>query len=142
MAEGRQQQEALITQLRDELMALALENERLDGLALEYGRAKEASELERDRIAGEYRLLQADLVKGAAQTKDALQRLADETAAHAAESTALRQELSREIRKLHEAELELMRVKAVNQEAGRVRGRAADQKRANGEATSELEARS
>jgi hypothetical protein len=85
VSEERQQQEGLVIQLREELTALALENERLEGVALEYVRVKEAAEGERDRVAEDHKLLQADLLKEASQTKQVLEKLADERAAHATE---------------------------------------------------------
>lgn len=113
VAEGRQQQEGLAIQLREELTALAVENERLEGLALEYVRAKEAAEGERDRVAEDHKLLQADLVKGASQTKEVLEKLADERAAHATELAAACQQLAEEVGKVHELELELVQLKTL-----------------------------
>ena len=110
VAEGRQQQEGVNAQLREELKALATENERLDGLAVEFAHTKERAEAERDHVLAEQKALQVDLVNATEQTKQVLERLADERAAHAKELAASRHELAGEVRKLHEVELELVRL--------------------------------
>jgi hypothetical protein len=111
VAEGAQQQESLIAQLREELTALATENERLDGMVLESAHAKETAEMARDRALQERGLLQEELVKGTAQTKQVLEKLADERAAHATELAAVRQQLAESVSKVHQLELELLRQK-------------------------------
>jgi len=122
VTEGRNQQEGLVKQLKEELTALAVENERLEGLTLEYARAKEAAEAERDRVVEDHNVLQADLVKGALQAKQVLEKLADERAAHATELAAVRQQLVEEVRKLHELELELVRLKTLATQVPREHG--------------------
>jgi Skp family chaperone for outer membrane proteins len=111
VTEGCQQQEGVIAQLREELKAVATENERLDGLGVEFAHAKETAEAERDRLVAEQRTLQAGLVKGAEQTKQVLEDLAEERAARARELAAIRQELAQEVQKVHKMELELVRFK-------------------------------
>jgi len=133
VAEGRQQQEALVAQLREEMTALATENERLDGLAVEFDHTREKAEAERDHVLGEQKTLQTELVKATEQTKQVLERLADERAAHAKELAASRQELADEVLKLHALQLEMARL---NQNAGtptpRPRGRPPKQKESLG----------
>lgn len=141
VSKGLQQQEGLVHQLREELTAVAIENERLEGLALEYGRAKEAAQGERDRSLEDQKLLQADLVKGATQTKDALQKLADERAAHASEMSVIRQQLADEVRKVHEIELQLVQTKALSTGESKPHGRTGTKKESNGEAEPEAAAR-
>jgi hypothetical protein len=114
VTEGRQQQEAVIAQLREELKAVATENERLDGLAVEFSHAKETAETERDSLLAEQRTLQAGLVKGAEQTNQVLEELAEERAARARELAAMRQELAKEVQKVHQMELELVRIKPID----------------------------
>ena len=114
VTEGRQQQEGVIAQLREELKAVATENERLDGLAVEYAHAKETAEAERDRLVVEQSTLQAGLVKEAEQTNQVLGELAEERAARAKELATMRQELAHEVQKVHQMELELVRIKPIN----------------------------
>ena len=134
MTEGCQQQEGVNAQLREELKALATENERLDGLALEFANAKERAEAERGRVLEEQKALQPDLVKATEQTKQVLERLADERAAHAKELAASRHELASEVCKLHNVELELVRLKPNGDlRAPKPRGRPPKQKQMAGE---------
>ena len=104
----------MIAQLREELKAVATENERLDGLAVEYAHAKETAEAERDRLVVEQSTLQAGLVKEAEQTNQVLGELAEERAARAKELATMRQELAHEVQKVHQMELELVRIKPIN----------------------------
>ena len=122
--EGRQQAEQSLAQAREELAALVNENERLDGLAL--AAEERAKELERTKVnletelhelkhalAKEQQVLQADLLKATEQANQTIHKLAEERTAHAAELRTLRDELARQVRKAHEMELELVRIKAV-----------------------------
>ena len=122
--EGRQQAEQLLAQAREELAALVNENERLDGIAL--AAEERAKELERAKVsletqlhelkhelAKEQEVLQAKLIKATEQARQATQNLAEERTAHAAELRTLRDELASGVRKAHELELELVRIKAV-----------------------------
>jgi chromosome segregation ATPase len=117
VAEGRQQQDALVSQLREELTAVAVENERLEGLALESVKRREDAEAERDRSVEEHRLAQADLVKAASQAQQVLEKLADERATHATEMAALRQQLAEAVQKTHELELRLVRFEGLTTKA-------------------------
>lgn len=103
VTEGQQLQQIAIAQLREEVTALATENERLDGQAL-------AADFERERALAELKSLQSGIVKAADETNRALRTLADERAAHAKELANIRQELASKVRKLHELELELTRL--------------------------------
>jgi small-conductance mechanosensitive channel len=121
--EGRKQQEAVISQLREDQKALAAENERLDGLATgaeararDLEQAKSASDADlvevRARLEQELKGVQATLLDATDQAKQALAKLTAEQAAHAEEVSALRRELISEVGKSHEMELELVRAKA------------------------------
>jgi chromosome segregation ATPase len=122
--EGRQQAEQSLAQAREELTALVNENERLDGIALaaeerakELERAKASLETElhevKHALAKEQQVLQAELLKATEQASQTIQKLAEERSAHAAELMTLRDELASGVRKAHELELELVRIRAV-----------------------------
>jgi hypothetical protein len=66
---GRKQQEITIVQLREEVKALATENERLDGSVTEFEQAKDAADVERERVGAELKALPTDLVKATEHTK-------------------------------------------------------------------------
>ncbi len=116
VAEGRQLQEGTVVQLREELQALATENERLDGLAVEFQHATKAAEAERDRVLAEHRTLQGDLLKATAEAKVLLEKLADERGNHGKEMAAVRQ-------RVHELELEVAGSKDNSAVPPRRRGR-------------------
>ena len=111
LSEGQQLQEAIIVQLREELKALAIENERLDGLAI-------SAESERERTSVELKASQIGIVRAVEENNRSLSMLADERAAHAKELSAIRHELAAEVRKVHELERELMRLQ-VGRDPGR-----------------------
>jgi len=127
--EGRSLQESANAELRENLKALAAENERLDGTATEaLSRASEMqealsrreSELSRTRAEQErqFNQVQAALVKASAQAAEALQSLAEVQAARSAEVAALRNELARAVTKAHELELKLVRARALLEAKG------------------------
>lgn len=105
---GHQQQDALVDQLPEELTAVAVENKRWEGLALESMRRREDAEAERDQSVEEHRIVQADWVKAASQAQQVLDKLADARAAHATEMAAIRQQLAEEVHSTQELELKLV----------------------------------
>ena len=120
---GRKQQEAVISQVREDQKALAAENERLDGLATgaesracELEHAKSAADADlvevRTRLEQELKGVQAALLDATDQARQALAKLTTEQTAHAEELSALRREFTSEVHKSHELELELVRAKA------------------------------
>jgi len=122
--EGRIQQEAVTAELRENLKALASENERLDGTAmatqdrateLEQAASRAGAELNRIRTEQERELNQAQaaLVQASAQTTEALQRLSEVQATRSAEVAALQTDLASAINRAHELELKLVRAKAL-----------------------------
>lgn len=112
MNEGRKEQEAKLLELRDDLKAVATENERLDGIAASA----------RDRVADLERLLaraeadrqaaQLASSEAGAQTARALQRLADAQSAHASQVATLQAKLDEAVARAHHLELELVRAQA------------------------------
>lgn len=120
--EGRKQQDALISQLREDQKALAAENGRLDGLATaaenragELEGAKSASDADlvqvRARLEHELNRVQAALLDATDQARQALAKLTAEQTARGEEVSELRRELATEVHKSHELELELVRAK-------------------------------
>jgi uncharacterized phage infection (PIP) family protein YhgE len=111
--EGRQQQEAVIGELRENLQALAAENERLDGLAAAAKDAQAAAEDElhrvRTKLETELSSAQAALIQAGAQAAAALEKLAETQASHSAEVAALQRDLINANRAAHERELELVK---------------------------------
>ena len=114
VTEGRKEQENQVAQLREDLNALATENERLDGLAVDCAHVRATVEAERDSVLAEQKALQANLVKATEETKQVLEKLAEERSVHARALAASREELSAETHKLHAVELEVVQLKANN----------------------------
>ena len=122
--EGRNQQEAVAAELRENLKALAAENERLDGAAvvaqnraaeLEQAVSRAEAELSRVRTeqGREVQQSQAALVQVSGQAAEALQRLAAVQAAHAGDLASLQTDLASAVAKAHELELKLVRAQAL-----------------------------
>jgi chromosome segregation ATPase len=120
--EGRKQQEAVISHLREDQKALAAENERLDGVATgaenrakELEQAKSASDADlvevRARLEQELKNVQAGLLGATDQAKQALAKLTAEQTARGEEVSELRRQLATEVQKSHGLELELVRAK-------------------------------
>ena len=101
VSHGQQLQQSVIVQLREELKALAIENERLEGKAI-------SAESEREHTLAELKGLQIGTVKAIEETNRSLSLLADERAAHGKEMDNIRQELVAEVRKVHELQMELV----------------------------------
>ena len=118
--EGRKQQEAILVQLRDDQKALAVENERLDGLVTE--RTDHAQQLVDvgAQLESDLKVAKSALLDATQEAKRALLKLSAEQTAHADEVTTLRRELGIAVGKSHEQEIELVRVKA-HLEAGGVK---------------------
>jgi len=127
--EGRLQQEAVVTELRENLRTLAAENERLDGTAtaaqtrvgeLEQSVSRAEAELSRVRTEQEQALgrSQAALVQVSAQASEALQKLAEVQAARSAEVTSLQRDLALAVSKGHDLELKLVRAQALLEAKG------------------------
>ena len=118
--EGRKQQESVSAELRQNLTALAIENERLDGAAtaaqdraVELDRAKSRAEAAlfevRTRLEDQLNRSQAALVQATDQARQTLEKLATQQAAQADEVALLQRNLAEAVRKAHEFELELVR---------------------------------
>jgi hypothetical protein len=127
--EGRIQQEAVTAELRENLKALASENERLDGTAmaaqdrateLEQAASRAGAELNRSRTEQERELNQAQaaLVQASAQATEALQRLSEVQAIRSAEVAALQTDLASAVSRAHELELKLVRAQALLEAQG------------------------
>jgi chromosome segregation ATPase len=128
--EGRAQQEAVATELRENLKTLAAENERLDGTAvaaqnraaeLEQAVSRAEAELNRVRTeqGREVQQTQAALVQASGKATEALQRLAAVQAAHADEVASLQAGLAGAVSKAHDLELELVRAQALLEAKGK-----------------------
>ena len=127
--EGRMQQEAVTAELRENLKALAAENERLDGAAmaaqdrateLEQAASRAGAEFNRIRTEQEreFNQAQAALVQASAQATEALQRLSEVQATRSAEVAALQTDLASAINRAHELELKLVRAQALLEAQG------------------------
>ena len=127
--EGRIQQEAVNAELRENLKALATENERLEGTAiaaqerateLEITASRAAAELNRAKVDQERQLSQAQaaLVQTSAQAADALQKLCEVQAARSANVAALQADLASAVSRAHELELKLVRAQALLEAKG------------------------
>jgi hypothetical protein len=121
--EGRKREERVIVELREGLNVLALENERLEGMAV--AAQNHAAELEQINSRGERELsllkarfdeelkqAQTAVAESTAQAADALRKLAEAQAAHAAQVAALQADLTAAVRKAHDLELQLVRATA------------------------------
>jgi chromosome segregation ATPase len=133
--EGRIQQEAVTAELRENLKALAAENERLEGTAvaaqerateLELTASRAAAELNRIRAEQERQLSQAQaaLVQASAQAAEALQELSELQATRSADVAALQTDLASAVRRAHELELKLVRAQALLEAKGTKAGKA------------------
>jgi chromosome segregation ATPase len=127
--EGRQQQEAVLLELRESVKALAAENERLEGTALaaqnragELEQAKSRAETElaqfKIHVEGELKQARTSQAEATTQAAGALQNLAEARAAHAAQVAALQVDLTAAVRKAHELELNLVRAEALLESKG------------------------
>ena len=121
--DGRQQQEAVLVEVRESVKALALENERLEGVAvaaqnlaaeLDHAKSRAETELNQFKSQVECELKEARTVQAEATTQAAaaLQNLAEARAAHAAQVAALQEDLAAAVRKAHQHELNLVRAEA------------------------------
>jgi len=123
--EGRKQQEAVITDLQNDLKTLVLENERLEGAAT--ASANQVEEFKQAKLDSEAALANAKsllaknqeaLIQAGQETKAALEKVAAEQTAH--QST--QQELAKAIQKAHALELEVVRFRTLlDAQAGRVK---------------------
>lgn len=123
--EGRKHQEAVITDLQNDLKTLVLENERLEGTATaaanqveEFKQAKLDSEAALANAKSQLAKNQEALIQAGKETKAALEKVAAEQSAH--QST--QQELAKAIQKAHALELEVVRFRTLlDAQAGRVK---------------------
>jgi chromosome segregation ATPase len=123
--EGRKQQEAVITDLQNDLKTLVQENERLEGAAT--ASANQVDEFKQAKLDSEAALANAKallaknqeaLIQAGQETKAALEKVAAEQTAH--QST--QQELAKAIQKAHALELEVVRFRTLlDAQAGRVK---------------------
>jgi hypothetical protein len=127
--EGRAQHEAVVAEFRENLKALASENERLEGIAIaaqnraaELEQAASSAEAELNRVRTEQgRALdqsQSALVAASAQVADALQKLAAIQSARADEVASLQKDLAAAVAKAHELELKLVRAQVLAEANG------------------------
>jgi chromosome segregation ATPase len=127
--EGRQQQEAVLVELREIVKALSADNERLEGTALaaqnhaaEHESAKSRAETElaqfKIHVEGELKHARTGQAEATTQAAGALQSLAESRAAHAAQVAALQADLTAAVRKAHELELNLVRAEALLEAKG------------------------
>jgi chromosome segregation ATPase len=127
--EGRQQQEAVLLELRESVKALAAENERLEGTALaaqnragelEHAKSRAETELAQFKIhvEGEQKQARTAQAEATTQAAAALQNLAETRASHAAQMAALQADLTAAVRNAHELELNLVRAEAVLEAKG------------------------
>ena len=122
--EGRRQQETVLAELRDNVKTIASENERLEGaLVAEQNRADE-SDAARSRaetelhqfkaqVEGELKQARTAQAEASARAAEALQMLAVDRAAHAADVATLQESLSAAVSKAHEVELKLVRAETL-----------------------------
>lgn len=110
--QGRKQNEAIVAELRDNVRALAVENERLDGEAA--SARSRVAELERSqaRAEGDRQAAQSALSEATSQAARALHQLAESQAAHASDIASLQAKLDAAVQKAHGLELELVRSQA------------------------------
>jgi hypothetical protein len=101
-----------VAQLREELTALAIENERLEGAALDWTRSNAAAEAEKNRAVEAQKQLQADLVQATSQARDVMAVLAEERLSHATELNGIHQQLTQQTARLHEMELQAVEFRA------------------------------
>jgi hypothetical protein len=122
--EGRRQQEAVVLELRESVKALAMENERLEGVVLaannhvaEAEQAKTRAEAQltqmKDQIDGELKQAKAALTEATAESANALKRLSELQASCAAHVAGLQAELTAAVRRAHDFELQLVRANAL-----------------------------
>lgn len=133
--EGRQQMESIVTEMRENLQTVLIENERLEGVAssaveradrgAEAKAKAEAAHVEL-KASFERRLGETStaLIQATDQARQSLDQLATERAERAAEVTSLRSEISKSVARSHELELQLVRARALlekngNREEGR-----------------------
>jgi len=116
--EGRKLQEAVIADLQEDIKSFSLENERLEGVATAAEtRADEAIQAKLDAeaaLAKEKSQLaenQEGLIQTGKETRGALEKLAAEQAAH----QKTQQELRFAIEKAHALELDILRLRALQE---------------------------
>jgi chromosome segregation ATPase len=122
--EGRQQQEAVLVEVRETVKALAEENERLEGALVAAQNRADESDAARSRaetelhefkaqVEGELKLARTAHAKASARAAEALQMLAADRAAHAVEVANLQQNLAAAVSKAHEMELKVVRAETL-----------------------------
>jgi predicted nucleic acid-binding Zn-ribbon protein len=127
--EGRVSHEATIAELRENLKAVSVENERLEGHAtaaqdhadqVVSDKSRLESKIIEDRARAESELsaVRTCLVSASAQAADALQKLAQAQAAHASQMLNLQTELKSVAQKSHDLELELVRCRTLAKAKG------------------------
>lgn len=139
--EGRHQQESVLAEMKENLQTVLIENERLEGVAssaaaradnCEAAQAK--VEADRDVLKAEYerRLGEANtaLIQANDQARLALDHLASERAARAAEVAGLRIELAKSVAQSHGLELQLVRARALLEKDGENRPQPDDKRSA------------
>jgi hypothetical protein len=127
--EGRKQQDTVIAELRENLNALAAENERLEGVKIAgESRAAELAaaasnaqaELANFRVYSEKQIQEsrAAFASASAQAAAALEKLSEAQASHACQMATLQLEKGAVIQKAHGLELELARAHTVLEMSG------------------------
>ena len=124
VAEGRREQEAIISELRGSLNSVAAENERLEGLLLAAEKQIDELNCTKSLIESELREYRARVqleidearvaaAEATANATDALARLAERQADHRNQIAVLQSERDDAIKKAHEMELKLVRTLAL-----------------------------
>lgn len=122
--EGRQQQEALLGELRESVKALAAENERLEGMVIaaqnrasELDNVKQRAEAElsdfKNQVEVDLKQARTSQAEATGQVALALEKLAEDRASHATQVSALQSDLTAALRKSHDLELNLVRAEAL-----------------------------
>ena len=127
--EGRQRQEAVIGELRENLKVLASENERLEGTAIaaqnhaterEQAAVRAEAELRQVKASldGELKRANTALAEASSLAAGTLQKLTEAQAAHSTQVAALQSDLAAAVRKAHELELQVVRNSALLEAKG------------------------
>jgi hypothetical protein len=127
--EGRQQQESVVVEMRENLQTVLIENERLEGAAssaveradnCESAQAKTEAAFGGLKAEYERRLGEANtaLIQATDQARLSLDQLATERAGRAAEVAGLRTDLEKSVARAHDFELQLVRARALLEKSG------------------------
>jgi hypothetical protein len=110
--QGRKQNEAIIAELRDNIRAFAVENERQEGDATLWQNRSAELEKSQARAEADRQAAQSALSEVTGQAARALHQLAESQAAHASDIATLQAKLDAAVQKAHSLEIELVRSQA------------------------------